>query len=294
MSTIDCSACNDLREYAPNFVQNGTNEEVCASLMNNTGLNPGLTVLHDNCEDLHDVNDCLIGRMTDELEAYDVCDWKDFMKKHNSNLYELLKAIICNDCGLWIKLCESVKGLFNLIRGAGAKWHYMTWTTLGKSKMFAGGDWDDSKWFMTIEAEIRAGIGCDTTKRINVVRPGWGSLQESEKYPLIFGFRVANLQVGDKVAYIRKSDLVPHDMAESVWVDLMRGGSAWSMFSIGGQTLCYMGVRGYIVIDGVEMNADLKTEFGPDVLVLSVTALVGNTTTGGAWDAQGQYRMYEV
>lgn len=104
MSNIDCSACTDLREYAPNFVQNGVDATVCGSLMNNHGLNPSLTSLHSNCEDLHDVNDCLIGRMTDELEAYDVCDWKEFMQKHNSNLYELLKALICSDCGQWARI----------------------------------------------------------------------------------------------------------------------------------------------------------------------------------------------
>lgn len=107
MSTINCDSCANLRESAPEFVQNGVTDKVAASLKNNTGLNPSLTVLHNDCEDLNDVNDCLIGRMADEVEAYDVCEWKEFMKKHLSNLYETLKAIIAAICGLWVKV-ESI------------------------------------------------------------------------------------------------------------------------------------------------------------------------------------------
>lgn len=125
MSTIDCSACNDLRNYAPNFVQNGVDDIVAASLKNNTGLNPGLAVLHNDCEDLNDVNDCLIGRMTDELEAYDVCDWKDFMKKHNSNLYETLKAMIAALCGA---LCAAGAPLVSYVRASGSGGPDFWWT----------------------------------------------------------------------------------------------------------------------------------------------------------------------
>lgn len=101
MSNIDCGACNDLRDYAPHFVQNGITSTECNSLKNDTGLNPSLTTLHTNCEDLDDVNDCLVGRMDGELEAYETCDWKKFMHKFIPNLYELEKAILCGDCGQW-------------------------------------------------------------------------------------------------------------------------------------------------------------------------------------------------
>ena len=101
MSSKDCNACRDLQDYAPNFVVNGANSEVIASLQKNTGLNPHLSVLHDDCEDLHDVNDCLIGNMEDEIEAYDVCDWKEYMRRLVGNLYETLKCLIAAICGLW-------------------------------------------------------------------------------------------------------------------------------------------------------------------------------------------------
>lgn len=96
---ISCSSCNDLRENAAEFVQNGVTDTVCTSLKNDTGFNPSND--RNDCTDLNDANDCLIGNAADELEAYDVCDWKEFMKNFLPNLYNVLKAIICAICGLW-------------------------------------------------------------------------------------------------------------------------------------------------------------------------------------------------
>lgn len=104
MSKIDCGACDDLRNDAPEFVQNGVNSKICTSLKNDTGLNPNLSVTHTDCEDLDTANDCLIGRMDSELETYDVCDWKKFMHKFIPNLRELLKAMICAICGIWTNI----------------------------------------------------------------------------------------------------------------------------------------------------------------------------------------------
>lgn len=98
----DCNACEDLRQNSAEFVQNGVTDNVCASLKNNTGFNPSSG--HDDCTDLHNANDCLVGNMEDEIEAYDVCDWKEYMKKFVPNVWTTLKAIICSICGLWIKL----------------------------------------------------------------------------------------------------------------------------------------------------------------------------------------------
>lgn len=112
MSNINCNACNDLRNTSPEFVQNGVTETICASLQKNTGFNPALTTLHDNCEDLNNANDCLIARMDSELESYDVCDWKAFMHKFLPNMYELNKAMICGSCGQWGQI-QSFCGLIN-------------------------------------------------------------------------------------------------------------------------------------------------------------------------------------
>lgn len=101
---INCNACNELREYAPEFVQNGVTDTVCNSMKNDTGINPQVSVTHTDCEDLNLANDCLIGRMDDELESYDSCEWKKFMHKLLPNLYNLLKLMICAICGLWVNV----------------------------------------------------------------------------------------------------------------------------------------------------------------------------------------------
>lgn len=101
---IDCSACEELRENAPNFVQNGITDTECNSLKNDTGFNPNLTTLHTDCEDLDTANDCLIGMMDGEIEKYEPCDWQEYMHKFIPNLYQLLKAFVCTICGIWTNI----------------------------------------------------------------------------------------------------------------------------------------------------------------------------------------------
>lgn len=109
MSEYSCTACQDLRDDAPAFVQNGVTDAICNSLHNNTGFNPNLTVRHNDEEDLHNANDCLIGVKVDQVMSQDVCDWRPFIKKVLGNLYELLKAIICSLGGLWRKLSRLIE-----------------------------------------------------------------------------------------------------------------------------------------------------------------------------------------
>lgn len=284
MSNISCDACNNLREYAPNFVQNGVTDDVCASLENNTGLNPGLTVLHDNCEDLHDVNDCLIGRMTDEVEAYDICDWKDFTKKFLGNLYETLKALICSMCGLWARvdtLCAAIANLYTVIGGSGAYTHLFTPTALFHQKIRATNPaWQPTDVRMALEAEYREGVICGGDKKLHVWRINTAYVGGNHP-PQIFTFSVTNLAVGDVLGYIPKSVLVPTYGDESWWQYLVRGVTVrHSMFFIGSNTVAYGGLRGYTVIDGQEFNVDLK-QYGTDVVCLEVTGFVGPDRTGG-------------
>lgn len=106
MSQINCDSCANLRESAANFIANGVTDKVADSLAENTGFNPDLEVLHENCEDLNDANDCLIGMPQKELKGFEVCDWKEFMDMYLGNNYEMLKAIIASDCGQWDKIDE--------------------------------------------------------------------------------------------------------------------------------------------------------------------------------------------
>ena len=115
MSIVNCEACSELRENAPNFVQNGVDSTVEMSILNNTGLNPVRAVASTNCEDLKLVNDCLIGRLGQEVESLDVCDWKDYMSRFVPNLYEELKAMILAECSLDLRvssICELVMSTF--------------------------------------------------------------------------------------------------------------------------------------------------------------------------------------
>lgn len=104
MANINCSACEDLRSTAPSLVVNGIGESECTSLKNNTGLNPSSG--HNDCTDLDNLNDCLVGNMEQEVEMYEVCDWKTFMKKFIPNVWTVFKGIICTLCGLWSNISK--------------------------------------------------------------------------------------------------------------------------------------------------------------------------------------------
>lgn len=96
-----CKACEDLKSLSNNFVLNGVTETECASLNKNFGLNDQIPVLHDNCEDLRTTLDCLIGQLIEELPKYDNCDWKAYASSYMKNLYTVLRAMMCGDCGQW-------------------------------------------------------------------------------------------------------------------------------------------------------------------------------------------------
>lgn len=99
MANVYCESCEDLRSNVPELIANGFTNEMCSSLANDTGLKQ--SVGHDDCTDLHNLNDCLVGNMETEIEPYDVCDWKEFMKNLIPNIWTTSKAMICAICGLW-------------------------------------------------------------------------------------------------------------------------------------------------------------------------------------------------
>lgn len=99
MAEVNCSACQEIRETSPEFIVNGLTDDICTSLQNDTGLNPADD--HNDCEDLNNLNDCLVGNYATEVEAYDVCDWKEFMRNFIPNLWTTIKGVICSICGIW-------------------------------------------------------------------------------------------------------------------------------------------------------------------------------------------------
>lgn len=106
MAINNCSACSDLREDAPGLIVNGLTSTMVTSLKNNTGLVPASG--NDDCEDLNNMADCLVGNMATEVDAYEVCDWKDFMKNFIPNAWTVFKGIIAAVCGLWTTLTDLV------------------------------------------------------------------------------------------------------------------------------------------------------------------------------------------
>lgn len=99
MAIRNCEACDALRQDAPGLVVNGFDEAMCTSLANDTGFDPSSG--NDDCTDLNNAVDCLIGNEEEEVELYEVCDWKTFMQQHIGNLWTVLKGIVCAICGLW-------------------------------------------------------------------------------------------------------------------------------------------------------------------------------------------------
>ena len=96
MAKYDCGACEDLRQNAGSFVINGINSKMCDRLANNKGYSGN----SENCEDVHDANDCLVGMMDNEVNSYEACDWKEFMHNFIPNLWTVLHSIICWLCGI--------------------------------------------------------------------------------------------------------------------------------------------------------------------------------------------------
>lgn len=297
MSQPSCDACTELREYAPEFVMNGVTDNVCASLGNNTGLNPALSPRHTNCEDMKDVVDCLIGRKVQELEKLDVCDWKDFMSGFGPNLYETLKAMVCGDCGQWTRIeniCNSIDNLLNLIMGGRGAQHYSTPTALIAQKMsgkyFAPGK-DDvaTDVVVAMYADIKSGAGCNTSRRLARISFAFAPTTPAPSYSNRWHFDIeSSLDSGDILGYFRKSDLVPTYVTESRWQDLMVGQGAFGVQSVSGtgrnHALLLVRPRGYIKIGDVEWNSDLKDEYGENVLTVEYYGFVGNASAkSGSW-----------
>lgn len=188
MANINCDACSDLRNDAPNVVVNGITDTECASLKNNTGLSPSSG--NDDCKDLDNLNDCLIGNLEGEIEAYDVCEWKPFMKKFLPNLWTVLKGIICAVCGVWTNiatiwerlelLCKMIsvavapEGRFLGIRERGSGPNYGTIPQIGgRPAVIDNGDATASSTGVGVYHGIMEGVNCETggTRKSFYFRP---------------------------------------------------------------------------------------------------------------------------
>lgn len=93
-----CKNCEDLQQYSPDFVANGVTDEMCSNLESNTGLmNKG----RENCTDLHNANDCLIGGIAEKATSYNPCDPNKMIEDLAKNTMHVIDMLICSDCGQW-------------------------------------------------------------------------------------------------------------------------------------------------------------------------------------------------
>ena len=141
MANISCSACEDLRQTDPNLIVNGIGDSECSSLANDTGLSPSAG--HNDCTDLNNLNDCLIGNEEANVDAYEVCDWKKFMKQFIPNVWTTFKAIICAICGIWTNihnLWTNVNKLQCILNYStqGQSFHFGEYDASGSSHIVAG------------------------------------------------------------------------------------------------------------------------------------------------------------
>lgn len=93
-----CKTCEDLQQYSPDFIANGVTDEMCSNLESNTGLmNKG----RENCTDLHNANDCLIGGIAEKATSYNPCDPNKMIEDLAKNTMHVIDMLICSDCGQW-------------------------------------------------------------------------------------------------------------------------------------------------------------------------------------------------
>lgn len=265
MSEISCTACQELRESAPEFTARGVTDAVCDSLANNTGLDA--TNGHDDATDLHLANDCLIGRMEDEVNAYDVCDWKVFMKRFIRNVYEMLRAIICSIRGLWElvdnegasvdTLCESTKHILDIQL---EKVHGVKDTAIFST------DADFAMGANTVTVTY-----CEHTTVVDMVT----------LFTNIPG-TVTNLQVGDVLFTVEKTDLVPNLMHNGTFEGIMTYGFMKEMGIVANKWAVYGMLHSH--------------EDYPGKLVCTVFAIVGPTqvATGQIATVQTSPRIFII
>lgn len=277
MSQPSCDACTGLREYAPEFVMNGVTENIANSLQSNRGLNWNGT----NCEHLQDVVDCLIGRKAQELESLDVCDWKDFMAGFGPNLYETLKAMVMNDCGVWDAMCY----LLGIIRGDRPTIHRGEFLDSFKAKVdiyIEPGHTlhDINNFHPTFDADISPTAICPGSNGLG----RWAVSDVKDNVPYPYGYSVylkQPISVGEVIGVVPKSAVPESDIAYSRWQSVCAYGSLWQWYILNSDTVWYVIANGYTTIDGVTFNEHLS-QYGYDNLVLQVHSFIGDSRQGAA------------
>lgn len=296
-----CKACDDLKYNATHFVANGLTDKECQSLMNNTGLDPKAN--HDDCEDLHNMQDCLMEGIQEDLPSYDDCDWKTYLDDMLTNLNTMLQAIVCVICGLWDEIariwnkinqiCNALNTLLALIRASSPRNHLGEWTQSFKAKLEirqspTGVVMPDDRAFPTFQCDILDGATCDSNKKIGRYRLNHYVFLENDeerKYNYNYNY-VQDMVVGEVIGTIPMSAVVGEDMSEERWKTILKSAQAWMIGTIRDDTIVYYTFRGYVKVNGVTFNEDLA-QYGQNVGVITFGPVIGPSRTGGV---KGQTR----
>lgn len=251
MAKVNCSACDSLREDAPNFVVNGLGTTECNSLKNDTGLNPSSG--NNDCTDLENMNDCLIGNMESEIELYDVCDWKDYMRKFVQNAWTMFKGINCAICGLWAnvtslrkkntELCALIDALINpplsrygtLTNDLGEQYPDHKGGTIGiKSNKKIVVPMEQSELSDPVWKAQNMGIYHGKQK---MAKCSDGTCQSYEWIaPNTVGYRVnpdLELEIGDILWYATKAECVAWGISDDMWNAFSISSWTWQGYGLG-------------------------------------------------------------
>lgn len=267
MSSVSCSACQDLQNAAPEFAANGVTSAVCNALASNKGLDSSNG--HNDATDLHLANDCLIGRMQDEIAHYDVCDWKEFMKRFIGNLYEILKALICTIRGIWTKINNHESRISelesqeapdicdvtdNVLELALHRLHGTAHTKVKNDLTSDGG-----LLCNTVTASY-----CDKTAVIDMVALS------------IDVGTVGTIQNGDILYTIEHDAVVPGLMHESTWLGIMQYGFMQSLCTVEGKWVVYAVAAERQEYPG-KLSIAVHSTIGPTQIASGNVATIQNT-----------------
>ena len=212
-TNYNCSACEELRQDVPSLICNGLDEDMCLSLSNDTGLVPSSG--NDDCHDLNNLNDCLVGNMEHEVDMHEVCDWKTFTKQFIGNLWTVLKAMICAICGIWTNihsLWDKINEILNNLDKLECILEYLSGsrdiaTVLSADSFVAGSgvDFNRSGTAIVKPNVIVAGstytIGASI--RVNLSGTRWGSLGMNNSGSVISGNTI-NTPSGNYMLFLIK------------------------------------------------------------------------------------------
>lgn len=273
MSQPSCDACSNLREYNAQFIMNGVTDTVAASLANDEGFNPCLDTLHTDCEDLNDANDCLLGHMDDDVDNFEVCDWKDFMHNLLPNLYEVIKAIIATICGLWVHIHKIESDICNIVGYERGITNHTVLSHPYTDKVTMNNVWFAFSFMIT--EELFPKTSCDSDASGSSTKYRNMALEVTADVSSAYEFKLVNIEdCYDKVAYFTKADVMATGITEEEWNTLKTWGIKSGTYSWRSDDKIY------------NLEFAMRNGDSPDIIdveVFSINSADRKAFTAGEW-----------